>query len=61
MGIDAGISHRMIGTEASIVDESGLRVTPDGVCEDLAPYDLLYVPGGFGTRPLMEDGASSSI
>ena len=55
MGIDTSVSHRVIGTEASIVDDSGLRVTPDGVYENLAPYDLLYVPGGFGTRPLMED------
>jgi transcriptional regulator GlxA family with amidase domain len=55
MGVDASVSHRIIGTEASIVDDSGLRVTPDGVYEDLAPYDLLYIPGGFGTRPLMED------
>jgi cyclohexyl-isocyanide hydratase len=55
MGIDAGVCHRIIGTEASIEDDSGLRVTPEGVYEDLAPYDLLYVPGGFGTRPLMDD------
>jgi transcriptional regulator GlxA family with amidase domain len=55
MGIDKSVSHRVIGTEASIVDDSGLRMTPDGVYEDLAPYDLLYIPGGFGTRPLMED------
>ena len=55
MGIDTGVSHRIIGTEPSLVDDSGLRVTPDGVYEDLAPYDLLYVPGGFGTRPLMDD------
>ena len=55
MGIDAGVSHRIIGTEPSIVDDSGLRVTPDGVYEDLAPYDLLYIPGGFGTRTLMKD------
>ena len=55
MGIDKAVTHRIIGTEPSIVDDSGLRVTPDGVYEDLAPYDLLYIPGGFGTRPLMED------
>ena len=55
MGIDRDVTHRIIGTEASIVDDSGLRVTPDGVYEDLAPFDLLYVPGGFGTRVLMED------
>ena len=55
MAVDPGVTHRVIGTEASIVDDSGLRLTPDGVYEDLAPYDLLYVPGGFGTRPLMDD------
>jgi transcriptional regulator GlxA family with amidase domain len=55
MGIDREVEHRIIGTEPGIVDDSGLRLTPDGVYEDLAPYDLLYVPGGFGTRPLMED------
>ena len=55
MGIDRGVSHRIIGTEPSIVDDSGLSITPDGVYEDLAPYDLLYVPGGFGTRSLMND------
>ena len=55
MGIDKSVTHRIIGTEASIADDSGLSVTPNGVYEDLASYDLLYVPGGFGTRPLMED------
>ena len=55
MGIDKAVTHRIIGTEVSIVDDSWLRVTPDGVYEDLTPYDLLYVPGGFGTRPLMDD------
>ena len=55
MGIDPGITHRIIGTEPSIVDDSGLRITPDGVYENLADFDLLYIPGGFGTRPLMED------
>ncbi len=55
MGIDTSVTHRIIGTEAAIVDDSGLRVTPDGVYEDLASFDLLYVPGGYGTRPLMDD------
>jgi cyclohexyl-isocyanide hydratase len=55
MGVDRDVTHRVIGTESSIVDDSGLRVIPDAVYEDLAPYDLLYVPGGFGTRALMED------
>jgi transcriptional regulator GlxA family with amidase domain len=55
MGIDAGVRVRIIGTEREIVDDSGLVVKVDGVYEDLAPYDLLYVPGGFGTRALADD------
>jgi cyclohexyl-isocyanide hydratase len=55
MGIDEGVRVRIIGTEREIVDDSGLVVKVDGVYEDLAGYDLLYVPGGFGTRALVDD------
>jgi transcriptional regulator GlxA family with amidase domain len=55
MGIDADVSVRIVGTEREIVDDSGLVVKVDAVYEDLARYDLLYVPGGFGTRALVED------
>lgn len=55
MGVDPEVTHRVIGTEAEIVDDSGLRLRPDGVRESLAPFDLLYLPGGFGTRALAED------
>jgi cyclohexyl-isocyanide hydratase len=55
MGIDPEVIHRIIGTEGEIVDDSGLVVRPDSVYEDLAGFDLLYVPGGLGTRPLMQD------
>lgn len=55
MGIDREVTHRIIGTAPLIADETGLRVTPDGVYEDLAPFDLLYVPGGLGTRALLGD------
>ena len=55
MSIDPEVTHRIIGTEAEIADETGLVVKPDGVYEDLAPFDLLYVPGGLGTRALMDD------
>jgi cyclohexyl-isocyanide hydratase len=55
MSVDPGVSHRIIGTEAEVVDESGLVVKPDAVYEDLAGFDLLYVPGGFGTRALVDD------
>ncbi len=55
MSIDPEVTHRVIGTASQIEDDSGLVVRPDGVYEDLAPFDLLYVPGGFGTRTLMDD------
>lgn len=55
MDIDPEVTHRIIGTEAEIVDDSGLAMKPDAVYEDLAPFDLLYVPGGVGTRALMLD------
>jgi cyclohexyl-isocyanide hydratase len=55
MGIDPDVRVRIIGTEREIVDDSGLVVKVDAVYEDLAPYDLLYVPGGFGTRALVDD------
>jgi cyclohexyl-isocyanide hydratase len=55
MGIDAEVTHRVIGIEQEVVDESGLVVKADAVYEDLAGFDLLYVPGGLGTRTLVND------
>lgn len=36
-------------------DDRGLRIAADAVGESLAGYDLLFIPGGFGTRPLQHD------
>jgi cyclohexyl-isocyanide hydratase len=55
MSIDKEVTHRVIGTEAEIVDETGLRITPDSVYEDLSRFDLLYVAGGLGTVTLMDN------
>jgi transcriptional regulator GlxA family with amidase domain len=55
MGIDPELTHRIIGTEAPVVDDSGLVLKPDSVYEDLREFDLLYVPGGIGTRALVDD------
>ncbi len=55
MGIDPEVTHRIIGTEREVVDDTGLVVKADSVYEDLAGFDLLYVPGGLGTRPLVKD------
>jgi transcriptional regulator GlxA family with amidase domain len=55
-GAGRELSHRVIGTEETIGDEEGgVVLRPDGVYEDLDGFDLLVVPGGFGTRKLMED------
>lgn len=55
MEIDRSVSVKLIGTEPEIVDDSGLVVRPDSVYENLAAFDLLFLPGGFGTRTLMHD------
>lgn len=38
-----------------VVATGGLTVLPAHAFEDCPPVDLLVVPGGFGTRPLLED------
>ncbi len=55
MGIDPEVTHRVIGTEREVADDSGLVVKADSVYEDLAGFDLLYIPGGIGTRTLVND------
>lgn len=55
MGIDPEATCRIVGTKQTIEDETGTTLMPDGVYEELKRFDLLYVPGGQGTRPLMRD------
>ena len=38
-------------------DDKGMRFTPGVVAESLGKYDLIVVPGGFGTRTLQHDKA----
>ncbi len=40
-----------------VCDDKGLRFSPDMVAEPLDGYDLIVVPGGFGTQPLQHDEA----
>jgi len=44
-------------TAATVTDDRGLRFLPDRVAESLAGFDLLVVPGGYGTRALQNDPA----
>ncbi len=55
MGIAPDVRVTLIGTEAEVVDDSGLVVRAHAVYDDLNGYDLLFAPGGFGTRTLMHD------
>jgi transcriptional regulator GlxA family with amidase domain len=39
------------------VDDRALRLEADAIAEPLSSYDMLFVPGGFGTRNLQHDGS----
>ena len=42
-------------TSAQLCATGGLGIVPHFGFEDAPPIDILVVPGGFGTRPLLED------
>lgn len=46
---------RICSTTQHVVDDRGLRLEADAVAESLNSYDMLFVPGGFGTRDLQHD------
>ena len=46
---------RLCSTVGSVVDDRGLRMEAAAVAEPLDSYDLVFVPGGFGTRDLRHD------
>jgi len=47
---------RICSLARHVVDDRGLRFEADAVAEPLGSYDLLFVPGGLGTRNLQHDG-----
>lgn len=55
MDILADFEWRICATTEHITDDRGLRVGADAVAEPLGSYDMLFVPGGFGTRSLQQD------
>ena len=48
---------RVCALTREIVDDRGLRLLADAAGEPLGSYDMLFVPGGFGTRSLQHDGS----
>lgn len=47
---------RVCATARRVVDDRGLGIEADLIAEPLDSYDMLFVPGGFGTRTLQHDG-----
>ncbi len=48
---------RICAMSGDVVDDRGLRIGADAVREPLDFCDLVFVPGGFGTRTLQHDAA----
>ncbi|MEQ1774218.1 MAG: DJ-1/PfpI family protein [Burkholderiales bacterium] len=46
---------KICARQSQITDDRGLKIAAGTVGESLAGYDLLFIPGGFGTRPLQRD------
>jgi transcriptional regulator GlxA family with amidase domain len=57
MHIIDDLEWRICATTQYIVDDRGLRIAADSIAEPLGSYDMLFVPGGFGTRSLQHDQA----
>ena len=55
MKIMDDFNWRVCSPTRHVVDDRGLRLEADSVGEPLGTYDLLFVPGGFGTRALQHD------
>lgn len=55
MGFISDLSWQICAFTDTVTDDRGLKFTPDSVTEDLAAYDLLIVPGGYGTGELVND------
>ena len=49
------VSWHVCAMTTTVRDGAGLRLVPDTVEQPLSGYDLVFVPGGFGTRALMDD------
>jgi transcriptional regulator GlxA family with amidase domain len=58
MNITEDFEWRVISNTERVADDrgrAGLKMIPDSVLEPLDGYDLLFVPGGLGTRTLQKD------
>lgn len=57
MAIDPAFEWRLCARSPEVTDDRGARFAAGSVGEDLGGFDLVFVPGGFGTRALQRDAA----
>ena len=57
MGVLPDLEWTVCATTETVTDDRGLRFLPGLVGESLECFDLLVVPGGYGTRALRHDPA----
>ena len=55
MGFMPDLSWDICAQSREVSDFAGLRFIPNKVREPLHEYDMIVVPGGFGTRKLLSD------
>jgi transcriptional regulator GlxA family with amidase domain len=55
MGLLAALSWDICAREEYVRDDRGILLAPTKVAKDLSQFDVLVVPGGFGTRALRRD------
>ncbi|GAX90164.1 DJ-1/PfpI family protein [Effusibacillus lacus] len=53
MGFNENLSWDLCGLKEQVSDDRGITVIVDRVSPDLSEYDLIFIPGGFGTRQLV--------
>lgn len=57
MALVPDFEWRLCAASHQVSDDRGARIVADRVGERLGGYDLVFVPGGFGTRALQHDRA----
>src|SRR5712692_3238279 len=55
MGFMPDLQWEICAYTAEVRDGAGLHFTPTRVDESLQHYDMVIVPGGYGTRELVDD------
>ena len=55
MKIMEDFEWRICAMAKQVTDDRGLRIEADSVAEPLTAHDMVFVPGGFGTRALQHD------